>query len=193
MNEKEIISGNKMAWNIIGWAILYGFLFGIVYSFTFNLLTSNLDNEVLTGVIYIVLQSLVAYFTWKASISTAFRKKTINYSAVSSVIKGIIIYTIIILILYSISITIESNSKLEEVSNSVFSIYDFYAEYYLEDSDFIAYQQQKQDMIDEVQSQINSLIVTFIVANVIIYSIMIFASKKMVLKYVQPENDVIIQ
>ena len=193
MNEKEIISGNKMAWNIIGWAILYGFLFGIVYSFTFNLLTSNLDNEVLTGVIYIVLQSLVAYFTWKASISTAFRKKAINYSAVSSVIKGIIIYTIIILILYSISITIESNSKLEEVSNSVFSIYDFYAEYYLEDSDFIAYQQQKQDMIDEVQSQINSLIVTFIVANVIIYSIMIFVSKKMVLKYVQPENDVIIQ
>ena len=193
MNEKEIISGNKMAWNIIGWAILYGFLFGIVYSFTFNLLSSNLDNEVLTGVIYIVLQSLVAYFTWKASISTAFRKTAINYSAVSSVIKGIIIYTIIILILYSISITIESNSKLEEVSNSVFSIYDFYAEYYLEDSDFIAYQQQKQDMIDEVQSQINSLIVTFIVANVIIYSIMIFVSKKMVLKYVQPENDVIIQ
>ncbi len=195
MGEQNIVSGSKMAWSIIGWAIVFGIVFSIAYSLVYSLLTSDIESLTIALIISFVLQAISAYFLWKVSISVAFKNKTISYSDTSIVIRGIFIYTVVILLFYSISTILETNDKLEELSDSTFAFYDSYAESYLSDSEFISYQQQRQDIINEVKSELNGFLAVLIIGNCIIYIVMAFVAKKMVLKHVQaqPRNDVIIQ
>lgn len=193
MEEKEKIPGNKMAWNVVGWAILFSILLGILYSLIYGVLTSNTDNLIIAMIIAFILQALVSYFTWKMSISTAFKKKTISSTEVGNVVRGIFIYTILILVIYSISNILDANQGLEEISDSIFSYYDSFAESYLSDSGFISYQQQKQAIIEEVKSTLYGFLTILIVGNWIIYLVMAFVAKKMVLKYVVVEDDFVIK
>lgn len=119
MENREVANSSKMSSELIAGFFLFGILTTIVYCIIINIFKNILANSlpILTAIV-IFLQAITYYFTWKFSISYTMKKKTMETSNLSRVMRNIIIFTVIFLIISSISIYFD----YKKVSSSTQSI-----------------------------------------------------------------------
>lgn len=186
MENKQMISAGKMSQYLIGNWLLWGLLFGYIYSFAFSLITNSIESLVLKAIIAVIAQGVIAIIVWKLSTSSSFKKRTISYNDVRTVMKNLIIFTIVICILTgiyniasvnsSIDETIKSDYKLKFTESIMSSIYS--------DEQMAQYNKEKEKAIAEAKSKANTYLVILEVGLIAVYLAVLPLEKKEILKYV---------
>ncbi len=118
MENKEVITVKKITQRLIGYWVLWTIVLGIFYSIIYSLTTRNIDSMILLAIITIVLQAITIYCVWMLSTTFAFKTSTIARNDVSSVMRKLVIFTIIICVVNAIYNFYSLNSKIEETINS---------------------------------------------------------------------------
>ena len=60
MENKEMVSAGKMSQHLMGNWLLWGLLFGFIYSFVFVLITNSMESLVLKAIIAVITQGIIA-------------------------------------------------------------------------------------------------------------------------------------
>lgn len=103
MENKQIATVRKITGELIGGFILYGIVFGILYDILYNSIANKIsENYILLAIIAIILQGIIGFCIWRCSIATTFRNRLIEKNNVKTVMKNLIIFTVIICILTAI-------------------------------------------------------------------------------------------
>ncbi len=113
------MSVKSMTWKLIGWNLVWGILASFIIQIPrgiAKLITG--DNLFIYVVINLVLSAIANYLVWKFSISTAFKKYTVNHAQAGYIIKNLMIFVIILSILSCIIDVIESRDFTKELQNS---------------------------------------------------------------------------
>lgn len=191
MENKKIISAKSMTWSLIGWSILYGLCLNILYGFLVKLFTGgNHGNLTFVLIISLILQACVAHLMWYFSITSAFKKSTIVSSDLSKVINNLLIYTVILLVIYSVGNIISIDKTVEDAADKEFQIYDTYSQYLLSDEDIIKYQQMKDDVVKNVKDEVHTYVAILLICIAIINIVMVFVAKAFMKKYVVLDNNI---
>lgn len=186
MDNKEVVSANKMVWSLIGYWLLWGIGFGLIYGIVYSKIVSNIESIVVSAIIAIVLQGIMVVLLWKTSTSFAFNRKTVLFKDVSYIMKRLIVFTIIVCAIdggYKIlQIDSEVNKRLEY--NYEFRMTDNLAQILYDDEEISQYNKQKEDMIKDTKTRITSYIAIYEIGVTITYLLALTYERKQLLKYV---------
>lgn len=186
MENKEKVSAGKMSQYLIGNWLLWVLLFGFVYSVVFALIINSMESIVFTAIIAVIAQGIITIIAWKLSTSLSFKKRTISYNDVSTIMKNLIIMTIVICVfngIYNIASanssmneTINADDKLEFRENMMSRVYS--------DEQMAEYNKEKEKAIAEAKSKVNMYLVILEVGLTTVYLAVLPLVKKEILKYV---------
>ena len=95
-------------------------MYSIIYSAISNRISSA--SLILTAVIAIILQGITVFCVCRCSISTTFRKRLIDSNDVKTVMKNLMIFTVIICAIIALINFSEVNEKVEKNINSNASV-----------------------------------------------------------------------
>jgi len=186
VENKELISSGKMSQYLMGNWLLWGLLFGLIYSFVFSLLTNSMESLVLKAIIAIVFQGIIAFILWKLSTASAFKKRTITYNDVPTVMRNLIIFTIAICILTGLYNISTVNSSIDEAINSNFQLK--YSESMMSrlysDEQMAEYNKQKEQTISEAKNKAYTYLVILELGLTVVYLAVLPLEKKEILKFV---------
>ena len=121
MEEKKVADVRTIMGELIGGFFLYGFLFAIIYNMLMIPFLKT-DSYILVGIMTVIIQGIGAFLIWQFSIRTTFRKRAINYSDVQTVIKYLLIFTVIICVVNGIY-TYSSFKKKETAISETLDTY----------------------------------------------------------------------
>ena len=192
MENKEIATTKKITQELIGGWILWGLVLGIAYSFAFSLITSFIKSMILQALITIIMQGFVAFFVWKLSTQSTFKKRTMSYDGVPTVMRNLIIFTIIICVVNGIYNFIRINGVIDEAVKSNYKLqYTEKMMSYLYSSDQMAeYNKQKEEAIAKVKNQAHIYLVIVEIGLTAVYLAVLPLEKKEILKYVNQEENI---
>ena len=187
MENKEFATPKKITQELIGGWLLWGILFGIIYSFTYTLITHSMESLVLKALIAIVMQGITTFIIWKFSTKSTFKKRTISYNGVPTVMRNLIIFTIVICVINGIYNYSQVNSTIDEAVNSDFKLKytESMMSYLYDDEQMAEYNKQKEDAIKEVKSQARTYLVILEIGLTAVYLAVLPLEKKEILKYVE--------
>ena len=186
MENKEIVSSGKMSQHLMGNWLLWGLLFGFIYSFVFALITNSMESLVLKAIIAIILQGIIAIVVWKLSTSSSFKKRTISFNDVPAVMKNLIIFTIVICVFTAIYNITSVNSSIDESINSNYKLKfseSMMSKIY-SDEQMAEYNKEKEKVIAEAKSKANMYLVILEVGLTVVYLAVLPLEKREILKYV---------
>ena len=186
MENKQIVTSGKITQSLIVNWLLWGILFGIIYSFVYGLLSYAISSLVLRAILAIILQGIMAIGLWKLSTSSSFREKTISYNDVSKVIKNLVIFTIIICVLNGAYNFFEINSKIDKAVNSNIQLRmsESMMSRIYSDKKMAEYNKQKEEAINKVKSQAYVYLTVLEIGLTAVYLAVLPLEKKEILKYV---------
>lgn len=186
MENKEMATTKKITQELIGGWFLWGILFGIIYSIVYNLITHSIESLIAKAIIAIIMQGIIAFLIWKFSTKTTFKKRTMSSDNVPTVMKNLIIFTVIICVINGIYNFFEVNTIINESIDSSYELkYTESMMSYLYDEDEIAeYNKQKQDVIAEAKNQVYNYLVIIEIGLTAVYLAVLPLEKKEILKYV---------
>lgn len=128
------LSSAKATENLISGWLLYGIFLSILYGMILAPITARLGSVFLRAVVVIVLQGISGYILWKLSVSSTFKKATIQRSDVSKVMKNLVIFVILLCFVLgsynfskldeTIDSEIESSADIKILESKVQYIYD---------------------------------------------------------------------
>jgi len=152
MGEKQLVTAGAITRELILGYILFGILFGFAYGFVYSILSAIFPGMIMKLILAIVLQGLTAFGIWRCSINTAFKKKTIKRYDVSTVIKNMSIFTIIICLVSAILNFAEIGGSFEETVNKELdsNVGLRLTERYMEMLDSEAYQEYQKELEKEI-------------------------------------------
>lgn len=164
MENKEVASVRTVTGELIGGFFLYGILFGVLYSIIFYFVSKVIpeDSYMLSAIISVILNGFLSFITWRCSIFTTFRKRTINQFDINTVMRNLIVFIIIIYIINTAFNFKNINDKLNQLINSNSSFAEKYMDYFYDDDEIKKYQEEKEKTIKEVK---NKLYPSFILLN----------------------------
>ena len=186
MENKEMVSAGKMSQHLMGNWLLWGLLFGFIYSFVFALITNSMESLVLKAIIAVIVQGIIAIIVWKLSTSSSFKKRTISYKDVPTVMEHLIIFTIVVCILTGIYNIASVNSSMDETINSNYELKfseSIMSKIY-SDEQMAEYNKEKEKAISEAKSKVNMYVVILEVGLTVVYLAVLPLEKKEILKYV---------
>ena len=73
LENKELVTSGKITQTLIGNWLLWGIVFGMIYSFIYKLIASSMESMVGVAVVAIVLQGITAILVWKCSTISSFK------------------------------------------------------------------------------------------------------------------------
>ena len=186
MENKEFVSSAKMSGKLIGYWLAWGIPVGLLYTFIYNAITMSIDSLVHKVLISIVLQGFVAITLWKFSTSSSFRKSTISYNDIPSVMRTLIIFTIIICIFNGIYNIISFNRSIDDAINSNWQLrYNEQVISRLYGSEKLAeYNKEKEKTIAEVKSKYTTALIIIELGLTAVYLAVLPLEKKELIKYV---------
>lgn len=186
MENKEIVTTKKITQSLIGNWLLWGIVFGIVYSFVYSFIAHFMESMVLQAIIAIVLQGILAFIMWKLSTKSAFKKNTITYNDVSTVMRNLIIFTVIICVVNGIYNLSQVNSTIDQKINSDYKLKytESMMSYLYNDTQMAEYQKQKEEAIEKVKSQAYTYLAIIEIGLTTVYLAVLPLEKKEILKYV---------
>ena len=176
MENKEFATTKKITTELIcGW-LVWGLLFGLLYSFLYGAITSSMESLVLKAIIAIVLQGITAFIVWKLSTQSTFKKKTMSASDVPTVMRNLIIFTVIICVITGIYNYFQVQSSIDNtIKSNPYLIYR---------DEQIFYNNQKVQLISEVNSTVNTYFVILEIGLTAVYLAVLPLEKREILKYV---------
>lgn len=187
MNEKEITTTGKMTGDLIGGFFLYGIIGGIIYSIVYALIVKSLfsGSPILTAITAVILQGITVYFVWKGSTASAFKKKTIYNNDVPTVMRNLIIFTIIICVISAAYNFIQVNSKIENELNSdpVLKLHESYMSLLYTAEEKAEYDIKKEEAISKAKTQLYIYLAVLEIGLLVVYLGVLPIEKKNILKY----------
>ena len=187
MENKEVISAGKMSGQLMGNWLLWGMLFGFIYSLVYYFIANFVESLVLNAIIAIVLQGITAFITWKESTFSSFRKKTISSNDVSSVMKRLVVFTIVICLLTGIYNMYNVNKAIDKAINKAnyqLVISESIASYLYSDKEMEEYNKQKEQGIAKARNQIYIYLIILEIGITAAYFIVLPLEKKEILKQI---------
>lgn len=150
--ENEVGTVRKITGELIGGFFLYGIVYGIVYSIIFSAITNDMQSEkwLLKAIIAIVLQAVFAFFIWRSSIKSTFKKRVVNKNDVPQVMKNLIIFTIIICVINFFVNYIELKKGIDELDEKL----DNYTSFLYNDA-----KEELEEEVEKMKSQLYSYFV----------------------------------
>ena len=190
MNElenKQVATVRTITGELIGGFILYGIVFGILYSFIYSAITNRIseDSLILTAIIAIILQGITVFCVWRCSIATTFRKRLIETDNVKSVMKNLMIFTVIICFLTTFMNFARVNETVEDAINSNTSVMmsETYMQYLYDDEELAQYKAEKEKIISETKTKLYTYLAVLEIGLFGIYLGVVPLQKKAILKY----------
>lgn len=188
MEERNIVTGKSVTGKLIGLFFGYGILFGIIYSMIYGRISNNVSSEsslIPIAIIAIILQGIITFLVWRCSITSVFKKVTINKSEVGKVIKNLIIFSVVISIITAVTTWIEMNDNFNERIENSFEINmaERYMQYLYDDEQIAEYNLQKEKIINETKVKLNTYFVVLETGLLIVYVAVVPLQKEHILKY----------
>ena len=187
MEEKEFATTKKVTSELIGGFFLWGILFGSIYSFLYSLIVRKVFSNSLIGtsITAIILQGITVILVWKFSTITVFKKRTIYTHEVSTVMKNLTIFTIIICLITAIYNFSQINSRIDKIieSDISLSINDLYASYLYNAKEKAQYEAQRKEAISKAKGQVYGYLTVLEIGLLAVYFGVLPLEKKNILKY----------
>lgn len=172
---------------LIGGFILYGIVFGILYSVIYSAISKifSTDSLIPTAIISILLQGITAFCTWRCTIATTFRKRLIDRNDVQTVMKNLMIFTVILCFISGFMNYSNVNEKLDEVINSNASLMlsESYMKYLYDADEIAQYQAEKEKVISETKTKLYTYLAVLEIGLLAVYLGVVPLQKKIILKY----------
>lgn len=184
MENKQVSTVRTITGELIGGFLLYGIIFGILYSFIYSAITNKIseDSLILTAIIAIILQGITVFCVWRCSIATTFRKRLIETDDVKTVMKNLMIFTVIICFLTSLIDFAQVNKKVEDEINSSLMVSEMYMQYLYGD-EITQYEAEKEKIISETKSKLYTYLAVLDIGLLAVYLAVVPLQKKAILKY----------
>lgn len=187
MEDKQVSTVSKITGSLIGEFFLYGILFGILYSFIYSAITNILSEGslILTAIISIILQGITVFCIWRCSIASTFKKRLISTNDVKTVMRNLMIFTIILCIITAIINFVQVDKELEKAINSNIGLTmsETYMSYLYTDQEIAQYEAEKEKAISEAKTKSYTYLAVLEVGLLAVYIGAIPLQKKAILKY----------
>ena len=187
MENKQVATIRTITGELIGGFILYGIVFSILYNFIYSAITNRIseDSLILTAIIAIILQGITAFFVWRCSIATTFRKRSIETNDVNKVMKNLIIFTIIICFITALANFAKVNDMVEEAVNSDVGVImsEAYMQYLYDDEQIAQYEEEKEKAISETKTKLYTYLAVLEIGLLAVYLGVVPLQKKAILKH----------
>ena len=187
LENKQVATVRTITGELIGGFILYGIVFSILYSFIYSAITNRIseDSLILTAIIAIILQGITVFCIWRCSIATTFRKRLIETADVKTVMKNLIIFTVIICFLTAWMNFARVNETVEDTINSNTGVMmsETYMQYLYDDEEIAQYEAEKEKIISETKTKVYTYLAVLEIGLLAVYLGVIPLQKKAILKY----------
>lgn len=186
MENKEIVTSGKMTQALIGNWLLWGLIFGVIYSFIYSLTAVFIESMFGVALVAIVLQGITAILIWKYCTLSSFKKKTIAYDDVQTVMKNLVIFTIAICIITAIYNIYNVNATIDKAleSNYQLRFSESMMSYLYDDDEMAEYQAEKEKAIQELKTEFYTYLIVLEIGVTAVYLGVLPLEKKYILKYV---------
>ena len=183
LENKQVATVRTITGELIGGFILYGIVFGILYSFIYSAITNRIseDSLILTAIIAIILQGIIVFCVWRCSIATTFRKRLIEINDVKTVMKNLMIFTVVICFLTALMNFAQVNETVEDTIN--LRISETYMQYLYDDEEIAQYEAEKEKIISETKTKVYTYLAVLEIGLLAVYLGVIPLQKKAILKY----------
>ena len=193
MEERNVITVKSITGKLIGSYFLYGILWGILYSIIYAKVSQNFSGEnslIPIAMFAIILQGIIAFFLWRNSITSVFKKVTINKNDVKDLIKNLIIFSVVMCLISAGTTWIEMNDKIDEtIENSLeLRMAENYIKYFYNDEQIAEYNAQKEKIINETKTRMNTYFIVLEIGILIVNIGAVPLQKNYILKYCEEEN-----
>ncbi len=184
--EKELATTKKITQGLIGNWLLWEIVFGIIYFVIYSLIAHSMESMIIQAVIAIVMQGIIVFLIWKISTKSVFKNKIISSDDVPTVMKNLIIFTIVICVINGIYQFSQVNSTIDNAINSNFQLkYTESMMSHLYNNEQMAeYNNQKEDAIAKVKSQAYTYLAIIEIGLTTVHLAVLPFEKKEILKYV---------
>lgn len=185
LENKQVATVRTITGELIGGFILYGIVFGILYSFIYSAITNRIseDSLILTAIIAIILQGITVFCVWRCSIATTFRKRLIETDDVKTVMKNLMIFTVIICFLTALINFAQVNETVENEINSSLMVSEMYMQYLYDDDEIAQYEAEKEKIISETKSKLYTYLAVLEIGLLAVYLGVVPLQKKAISKY----------
>lgn len=187
LENKQVATVRTITGELIGGFILYGIVFSILYSFIYPAITNRIseDSLILTAIIAIILQGITVFCVWRCSIATTFRKRLIETNDVKTVMKNLMIFTVVICFLTALMNFAQVNETVEDTINSDASlrISETYMQYLYDDEEIAQYEAEKEKIISETKTKLYTYLAVLEIGLLAVYLGVVPLQKKAILKY----------
>ena len=185
LENKQVATVRTITGELIGGFILYGIVFGILYSFIYSAITNRIseDSLILSAIIAIILQGITVFCVWRCSIATTFRKRLIETDDVKTVMKNLMIFTVIICFLTALINFAQVNETVENEINSSLMVSEMYMQYLYDDDEIAQYEAEKEKIISETKSKLYTYLAVLEIGLLAVYLGVVPLQKKAILKY----------
>ena len=187
MENKEIATIRTITGELIGGFILYGIPFAILYSIIFGLISKVIPSEslIITAIVAIILQGLSAFFIWKCSIAATFRKRSIDRNDVPTVIRNLLIFTVILCFISALMNFSDVNQRIDKTinSNASLQLSESFMKYMYDDQQIAQYQAEKEEAISEAKTKLYTYLAVLEIGLLVVYLGVVPLQKKSILKY----------
>lgn len=145
----------------------------------------SFDSLIPTAIIAIILQGITTFCIWRCSIATTFRKRLIDRNDVQTVMKNLMIFTVILFIISGLMNYLEVNEKVEKTINSNASVIlsESYMKYWYDDDEMAQYQAEKEKVISETKTKLYAYLTVLEIGLLAIYLGVVPLQKKAIQKY----------
>lgn len=187
LENKQVATVRTITGELIGGFILYGIVFGILYNLIYSLITNRVseDSLIIIAIIAIILQGITVFCVWRCSIATTFRKRLIETDDVKTVMKNLMIFTIIICFITAMMNFVQVNEAVEEAINSDSSlrISEAYMQYLYDDEEIAQYEAEKEKIINQTKIELYTYLAVLEIGLLVVYLGVVLLQKKAILKY----------
>ena len=184
MENKKVVGAGKIISDLIAGWFLYGIIFGVLYRVIYTKLVAPIDSLVMIALIAIVLQGIVGLLCWKCSTNSAFKKRTMDINEVPKVMKGLVIFTIIVCVITWILNYSKVDQQVDRYVkyNSELMVKEAYMDILYDDDELKEYYEKKDEAIKDVKSQLYTYLIILEVGLTGVYLLILIIVKKDIVK-----------
>lgn len=186
MEKREIATTGKITAELIGGLYLYGIIIFFLYEIAIYLVSKVIsENSLFQAVFIVIAQGICVFFAWRGSIKSTFKKRTIEISKLSTIMRNLVICTVIMWLLGATINFIEIDKKIEENMKSDMKMQykEYLMQYLYSEKELNNYYQEKEKEISKEKNKEQRHLVVLELALLMAYFIALFAQKETIASY----------
>ena len=143
------------------------------------------ENSFFQSVFIVIAQGICVFFAWRGSIKSTFKKRTIEISKLSTIMRNLVICTVIMWLLGATINFTEIDKKIEENMKSDMKMQykEYLMQYLYSEKELDNYYQEKEKEISKEKNKEQRHLVVLELALLMAYFIALFAQKETIASY----------